>query len=126
MYSNFIPSKTANSPYGNVVYGITQDCILCVCKIVGEDSSLTHSVTGTSAVCPNPDTNADKTLCNSDRNTCLDGVCSGSICLLKNFTECQCTEPSSPSNRLCDICCNVTVGNNSRCESTFTLVSIHS
>ena len=89
---------------------------------MGEESSLTQSVTGTSAVCPNADTSSDRTLCNDDRNTCLDGACTGSICLLINSTECQCTEPP---DQLCDVCCIENVENTTRCVSTFALVSTY-
>lgn len=117
-------AKPQSSPNSSniiiVVYAVTQCCKLCVCEIVGDDSSLTHNVTGTSAVCPNADTSADGTLCNGDQNTCLDGACTGSVCLHINLMECQCTEPE---NQLCDVCCNRTVGNTTECVSTFNLVS---
>ena len=87
---------------------------------MGEDSSLTHCVTGTSAVCPNTDTRADGTLCNGDYNTCLDGVCTGSICLLINSMECQCT---GSVDQLCDVCC--IENSTTRCVSTFALVSTY-
>ena len=72
-------------------------------------------------MCPDPIPNDEGTLCNKDRNTCLDGVCTGSVCLRINTTEC---EYSEDEDKLCTVSCTVyTAGGRERCVSTFDLVS---
>ena len=72
-------------------------------------------------MCPDPITNNEGTLCNEDRNTCLDGVCAGSVCVQINRMECQCT---ADHDQLCDVCCTVYGANGTEhCVSTFDLVS---
>ena len=73
-------------------------------------------------MCPDPVKSSDGTLCNLDRNTCLNGECVGSVCLRINETECQCT---GNSGQLCHVCCNDNSTGTLRCVSTFELVSIY-
>ena len=88
-----------------------------VCQPEG-DCSLEVRCDGASDVCPvtaeshKPDT----TFCSSKTRTCVQGRCTGSICvqLGKNATECQCVDSDLT---LCDICCEL----DGECMSTFTL-----
>ena len=56
---------------------------------------------GLTADCPAPNANEGAVLCNNDMNFCVDGVCSGSLCLAAGYTDCQCTEVAQQ----CHLCC---------------------
>lgn len=56
---------------------------------------------GINATCPVPAPKANFTSCNEGRQVCIQGECSGSICLKFNKLECQCAQ----ENHLCDLCC---------------------
>lgn len=53
----------------------------------------------------------DGLLCNNKSQTCSDGQCTGSVCVLGSYSECLCTD----MEQLCDVCCMV----NGACTSTF-------
>lgn len=73
-------------------------------------------------MCPDPIPNDEGTLCNENRNTCLDGECAGSVCLRINTTECE--YPEDQDYLLCTVSCIVyTADGTERCVSTFDLVS---
>ena len=88
-----------------------------VCQPEG-DCNLEVRCDGASDACPvtaeshKPDT----TFCSSKTRTCVNGRCTGSICvqLGQNATECQCVDRDLT---LCDICCKL----DGECMSTFTL-----
>ena len=68
-------------------------------------------------------TKGEATLCNQDRNTCVRGECTGSVCLRIGSTECQCTEDE---DQLCHVCCSMdNVNGTTHCVSTADLVSLH-
>lgn len=47
--------------------------------------------TGLNETCPTP-TRDNSSFCNNDNNICVDGVCSGSVCIRYNVPSCFCTE----------------------------------
>ncbi|KAL9985306.1 hypothetical protein ACROYT_G007694 [Oculina patagonica] len=65
---------------------------------------------GTDATCPVPKPKADLTFCKQERQVCLSGECSGSICLKPGLLECQCKQ----EDHLCDVCCKD--GENGECK----------
>ena len=71
-------------------------------------SSLTATHSGSSGVCP--DSTTRRGTCNNGRSSCVDGLCSGSVCLADGLDDCQCT-----GNQACHVCCMV----NGACQSTF-------
>ncbi|XP_034249111.1 disintegrin and metalloproteinase domain-containing protein 10 isoform X2 [Thrips palmi] len=63
---------------------------------------------GRSAECPDPSHKANKTRCNEDTQLCINGECSGSICLEWNLTECFLTSsliPNIDKRQLCVLAC---------------------
>lgn len=62
---------------------------------------------GTSAHCPNPDPKENLTTCNNNKQVCLAGSCSGSVCLKFNLEECFCDKPASAGDvdESCHQCC---------------------
>ena len=75
--------------------------------------SLTATHSGASGVCPASQPRQGP--CNNGRSSCVDGLCSGSVCLNNNLEDCQCT--GNPA-QLCHVCCMV----DGVCQSTFNLV----
>ena len=55
----------------------------------------------------------DRTYCNGNANVCVNGACTGSLCILHNKVDCQCTDTLN----LCNICCQKP-GNASTCQVT--------
>ena len=53
--------------------------------------------------------------CNNGINLCHDGVCSGSICLVMGFLDCECTVELQQ----CHVCCMDSM--NMTCRSSFEL-----
>ena len=74
--------------------------------------SLTATHSGASGVCPASVSRQGP--CNNGRSSCVDGLCSGSVCLNNNLEDCQCTGNQA---QLCHVCCIV----NGVCQSTFSL-----
>ncbi|RXG70383.1 Disintegrin and metalloproteinase domain-containing protein 10 [Armadillidium vulgare] len=52
------------------------------------DCTLSSSCNGYNASCPKPRARSNLTFCNEDTKVCLNGECSGSICLAHNMQEC--------------------------------------
>lgn len=59
-------------------------------------------------------------LCNSGNNVCVNGICSGSVCIRMNYTDCQCSRDDNPDSNLCHICCTQKDGSGG-CLSSFDL-----
>lgn len=78
-----------------------------VCK--GEsDCSLSSTCNGRSPECPAPQPMPNKTRCNNGTQLCINGECSGSICLEWNLTECFLTSniiPNIDKRKLCELAC---------------------
>ena len=73
-----------------------------------EDSDCAYESTcnGTSAICPpglpkDADSNSTFLACNDNSNYCIDGECTGSICIPLEMDDCECTEPELQ----CHVCC---------------------
>ncbi|XP_046331813.2 disintegrin and metalloproteinase domain-containing protein 10-like [Haliotis rufescens] len=65
------------------------------------------SCDGTSANCPTSTWVANKTPC-GENQVCVNGTCSGSVCLAFDYPPCQCTSTTAGNwkdERLCQICC---------------------
>ncbi|KAK6617549.1 hypothetical protein RUM44_005137 [Polyplax serrata] len=72
------------------------------------DCSWPSLCNGKSAECPNPAPKANKTRCNEGTQLCINGECTGSICLEWNLTECFLTShiiPNIDKRRLCELAC---------------------
>ncbi|XP_052131768.1 disintegrin and metalloproteinase domain-containing protein 10 isoform X1 [Frankliniella occidentalis] len=78
---------------------------------------------GRSAECPEPSHKQNKTRCNEGTQLCINGECSGSICLEWNMTECFLTStliPNIDKRQLCVLACqNGTDPNSCRSTSEF-------
>ncbi|XP_012251802.2 disintegrin and metalloproteinase domain-containing protein 10 isoform X2 [Athalia rosae] len=78
---------------------------------------------GKSSECPVPLPRANKTRCNEDTQLCINGECTGSICLEWNLTECFLTStiiPNIDKRKLCELACqNGTDGSTCRSTSEF-------
>ena len=80
------------------------------CSLTVDSLTATHS--GSSGVCPTSQPRQGP--CNGGRSSCVDGLCSGSVCLNNNLQDCQCTGSQA---QLCHVCCMV----DGVCQSTFNL-----
>ncbi len=70
---------------------------------------------GDSGICRAPEIkNGTNNLCNEGRNVCVQGVCTSSVCVSNNLTDCQCTAVRSEQ---CHVCCVF----NGVCTSTFNI-----
>ncbi|KAL0271082.1 UNVERIFIED_CONTAM: hypothetical protein PYX00_008296 [Menopon gallinae] len=72
------------------------------------DCSWSSVCNGKSSECPNPLPKANKTRCNEETQLCINGECTGSICLEWNLTECFLTShiiPNIDKRRLCELAC---------------------
>lgn len=75
---------------------------------------------GTTSECPEPKPRDDKTKCNNGTQLCINGDCSGSICLLWNMTECFLTSQiiqNIDKRKLCELACQ-NGNDSSTCRST--------
>lgn len=84
-----------------------------------------YGSSGTSGTCPDPkprnqtDDN-HSVLCNNNTNICIDGVCTGTICVMRNITDCQCTtDEGNSESALCHVCCRQETSGT--CQSSFDL-----
>lgn len=78
-----------------------------VCKSES-DCSLSSTCNGRSPECPAPQPMPNKTRCNNGTQLCINGECSGSICLEWNLTECFLTSsiiPNIDKRKLCELAC---------------------
>lgn len=78
-----------------------------VCKSES-DCSLSSTCSGRSPECPGPQPMPNKTRCNNGTQLCINGECSGSICLEWNLTECFLTSniiPNIDKRKLCELAC---------------------
>ncbi|XP_067653921.1 disintegrin and metalloproteinase domain-containing protein 10-like [Haliotis asinina] len=80
------------------------------------------SCDGTTANCPPSTWVANKTPC-GDNQVCVNGTCSGSVCLAFDYTPCQCS-PTTAGNwkdeLLCQICCE----DGGQCKPSFELSGV--
>ncbi|CAG9823304.1 unnamed protein product, partial [Phaedon cochleariae] len=77
------------------------------CKMES-DCSRSSKCNGFSAECPAPIPKPDKTRCNNGTQLCIDGDCSGSICLEWNLAACSITTQDHPNidkRKLCELAC---------------------
>ncbi|KRT80735.1 hypothetical protein AMK59_4955, partial [Oryctes borbonicus] len=78
-----------------------------VCKIES-DCSAPSKCNGMSAECPLPEPKQNKTRCNNGTQLCINGECSGSICLEWNLQPCSLTSQGKPNidkRKLCELAC---------------------
>ncbi|XP_078038890.1 zinc-dependent metalloprotease kuz isoform X3 [Augochlora pura] len=72
------------------------------------DCSYNSTCNGKSSECPAPLPRANKTRCNEGTQLCINGDCTGSICLEWNLTECFLTSnviPNIDKRKLCELAC---------------------
>ncbi|XP_072743191.1 disintegrin and metalloproteinase domain-containing protein 10 isoform X2 [Anoplolepis gracilipes] len=72
------------------------------------DCSYNSTCSGRSSECPAPLPKANKTRCNEGTQLCINGECTGSICLEWNLTECFLTSsiiPNIDKRKLCELAC---------------------
>ncbi|XP_028044580.2 disintegrin and metalloproteinase domain-containing protein 10 isoform X1 [Monomorium pharaonis] len=72
------------------------------------DCSYNSTCNGKSSECPSPLPKANKTRCNEGTQLCINGECTGSICLEWNLTECFLTSniiPNIDKRKLCELAC---------------------
>ncbi|XP_033334392.1 zinc-dependent metalloprotease kuz isoform X1 [Megalopta genalis] len=72
------------------------------------DCSYNSTCNGRSSECPAPLPRANKTRCNEGTQLCINGDCTGSICLEWNLTECFLTSnviPNIDKRKLCELAC---------------------
>ncbi|XP_046391410.1 disintegrin and metalloproteinase domain-containing protein 10 [Ischnura elegans] len=85
------------------------------------DCSWSSTCNGLSPECPLPKPKANKTRCNEGTQLCINGECTGSICLEWNLTECFLTShiiPNIDKRKLCELACQNGTGPNAVCRST--------
>ena len=59
-------------------------------------------------------------LCNNGMNICIDGECTGTVCAMRDMTDCQCTTGEGDSDSvLCHVCCRQETSGT--CRSSFDL-----
>ncbi|KAJ8961399.1 hypothetical protein NQ318_014644 [Aromia moschata] len=78
-----------------------------VCKMES-DCSMSSKCNGRSAECPPPLPRRNKTRCNNGTQLCINGECSGSICLEWNLQACSLTTQDHPNidkRKLCELAC---------------------
>ncbi|XP_076250266.1 zinc-dependent metalloprotease kuz isoform X2 [Rhynchophorus ferrugineus] len=78
-----------------------------VCRIAS-DCSMSSKCNGRTAECPPPQARPDKTRCNNGTQLCIDGECTGSICLEWNLQACSLTSQDNPNidkRKLCELAC---------------------
>lgn len=88
-----------------------------VCK-TESDCSRSSKCNGLSAECPSPSPRPNKTRCNNGTQLCIDGDCTGSICLEWNLTACSLTTQDTPNidkRKLCELACQ---NGTDKCRST--------
>ncbi|XP_046982630.1 disintegrin and metalloproteinase domain-containing protein 10 isoform X1 [Schistocerca americana] len=68
------------------------------------DCSWSSKCSGSSPECPAPMPKANKTRCNEGTQLCINGECTGSICLEWNMTECFLSS-GTDKRRLCELAC---------------------
>ncbi|XP_066581477.1 disintegrin and metalloproteinase domain-containing protein 10 isoform X1 [Prorops nasuta] len=84
------------------------------------DCSYNSTCNGKSSECPVPLPRANKTRCNEGTQLCINGECTGSICLEWNLTECFLTSsiiPNIDKRKLCELACQNGTDTSS-CRST--------
>ncbi|XP_015596186.1 disintegrin and metalloproteinase domain-containing protein 10 isoform X2 [Cephus cinctus] len=84
------------------------------------DCSYNSTCNGSSSECPAPSPRANKTRCNEGTQLCINGECTGSICLEWNLTECFLTSniiPNIDKRKLCELACQNGT-DQSTCRST--------
>ncbi|XP_015434819.1 PREDICTED: disintegrin and metalloproteinase domain-containing protein 10 [Dufourea novaeangliae] len=90
------------------------------------DCSYNSTCNGRTAECPPPLPRSNKTRCNEGTQLCINGECTGSICLEWNLTECFLTSnviPSIDKRQLCELACqNGTDPSSCRSTSEFAHV----
>ena len=80
--------------------------------------ALTVFCSGTMSACDSPTPRSDSVTCNNGMNLCREGVCSGSICLVMGYMDCECTAP----NQECHVCC-IDRADMMTCRTSFELFS---
>lgn len=81
------------------------------------ECALSQTCNGTSVHCPKaePKTTTNSSLsCNNGSNYCVDGECTGSVCVILQLPDCECTN----EELLCHVCCQLP---NGTCVSTINL-----
>lgn len=76
---------------------------------------LDSTVSGDTGSCGMPTPKSNTLRCNNGMNLCRNGVCSGSLCLVMNLADCECTQEVQQ----CHVCC-VRESDN-MCVSSFEL-----
>ncbi|MCL4156096.1 UNVERIFIED_CONTAM: hypothetical protein GTU68_035674, partial [Idotea baltica] len=85
------------------------------------DCTLSSRCSGYNASCPKAKARRDLTFCNEDTKVCINGECSGSICLAHGMQECFLTsDVVQNKKKLCEIACQ-SKGNPGSCKSTSEL-----
>uniref|UniRef100_A0A672GGJ7 Disintegrin and metalloproteinase domain-containing protein 10 n=1 Tax=Salarias fasciatus TaxID=181472 RepID=A0A672GGJ7_SALFA len=86
---------------------------------VESDCALEGRCNGATAQCPSSEPKENLTLCHEDTQVCLNGVCSGSICVKYGLEVCTCAsqEGQDEAAELCHVCCMEKM-NPSTCAST--------
>lgn len=77
------------------------------CKMES-DCTRSSKCNGSSAECPAPISRPDKTRCNNGTQLCINGDCTGSICLEWNLQACSLTTQDHPNidkRKLCELAC---------------------
>ncbi|XP_074094703.1 zinc-dependent metalloprotease kuz isoform X5 [Cotesia typhae] len=77
------------------------------CKVESE-CSYNSTCNGMTSECPPSLPRVNKTLCNEGTQLCINGECTGSICLIWNLTECFLTSniiPNIDKRKLCELAC---------------------
>lgn len=88
------------------------------------DCSRSSKCNGSSAECPLPLPKPNKTRCNNGTQLCIDGECTGSICLEWNMQACSLTSQDHPNidkRKLCELACQN--GTKDICRSTSEFAS---
>ncbi|XP_027870278.1 disintegrin and metalloproteinase domain-containing protein 10 isoform X2 [Xiphophorus couchianus] len=62
---------------------------------------------GRTAVCPTSEPKENKTTCHEETQVCINGICSGSICMKYDLEVCTCAskDDKNQAAELCHVCC---------------------
>ncbi|XP_032416432.1 disintegrin and metalloproteinase domain-containing protein 10 isoform X1 [Xiphophorus hellerii] len=74
---------------------------------------------GRTAVCPTSEPKENKTTCHEETQVCINGICSGSICMKYDLEVCTCAskDDKNEAAELCHVCCQEK-NDASTCSST--------
>lgn len=105
MFNFFSPSQGPCCSSDTCSFVLESSNVQCKAE---SDCSWSSTCNGRSPDCPQPAAKKNKTRCNEGTQLCINGECTGSICLEWNLTECFLTShiiPNIDKRKLCELAC---------------------